>query len=225
MIFRGKEGYLPRIIPESAPASSGCIESSMKISLLLSQLANMTEYSLYDCNQLIKLLSQGDEMAFTEIYRRFWKKLYAIAYNRLKEAETAEDVVHDVFVSLWANRQKNEIQLLENYLGSAVKYMVLARLRKIERERVYRQSGNTAVVIESSVEHTLHYKRILEVIKTEVELLPEKCQLVFKYSRYEGLNTRQIAETLHISPKTVENQLSKALKQLKLVTRSFLHFF
>jgi len=189
------------------------------------QFANMTEYSLYDDNQLLELLSQGDETAFTEIYKRFWRKLYAIAYNRLKEAAAAEDIVHDVFVSLWINRQKNEIQLLENYLGTAVKYMVLARIRKIERERVYCQSMNTAVVIESSVEHSLHYKRILEIIKTEVELLPEKCQLVFKYSRYEGLNTRQIAETLNISPKTVENQLSKALKQLRLVTRSFLNFF
>lgn len=185
----------------------------------------MTGYSIYDCRQLLEKLSQGDEAAFTEIYTRFWKKLFAIAYNRLKDAEAAEDVVHDVFVSLWTNRENSEIQLLENYLGTAVKYMVFARIRKMERERIYAISSNAAVVMESSIENSLHCKRILELIKTEVEQLPEKCQLVFKYSRYEGLTTRQIAETLNISPKTVENQLSKALKQLKLVTRSFLGLF
>lgn len=185
----------------------------------------MTGYSLYDCRQLLDMLSQGDEAAFTEIYTRFWKKLFAIAYNRLKDTEAAEDVVHDVFVSLWTNRENNEIQLLENYLGTAVKYMVFARIRKMQRERIYAESSRQAVIIEPSVENALHCKKILEIIKTEVEQLPEKCQLVFKYSRYEGLTTREIAEMLHISPKTVENQLSKALKQLKLVTRSFLGLF
>lgn len=184
----------------------------------------MKEYQLYDNKLLLDLLTKSDELAFTEIYNRFWQKLFAIAYNRLKEIQTAEDIVHDVFASLWANREKNEIELLENYLATATKYMVLDKIKKKERERIYNAS-NQAPVIEFTIETSLHYKRILEIVKKEVDKLPEKCRLIFKYSRNEGMPVKQIAKELHLSPKTVENQLNKAIKQLKLVTRAFLHFF
>lgn len=75
------------------------------------------------------------------------------------------------------------------------------------------------------VENKLHFKRILELIDTEVEKLPAKCKLIFKCSREQGMPAKEIARELHISQKTVENQLNKALRQLKLVTRSFLNLF
>jgi RNA polymerase sigma-70 factor (family 1) len=188
-------------------------------------IAIMKEYQLYDNKLLLELLSKSDELAFTEIYNRFWQKLFAIAYNRLKEIPAAEDVVHDVFASLWANRKKNEIELLDNYLATAAKYMILAIIKKKERERVYKNISQQAPVFELPVETSLHYKRILEIVKNEVEKLPEKCRLIFKYSRNEGMPVKQIAKELNISPKTVENQLNKALKQLKLASKTFLSFF
>ena len=185
----------------------------------------MKEYQSYNNAILLELLSKDDAFAFTELYNRFWQKLFAIAYNRLKEIQVAEDIVHDVFASLWANRKKIEIESLENYLASAAKYMVLAKIKKKEQERIYNHTSHQAVVFELPVEASLHYKRILEIVKNEVEKLPEKCRLIFKYSRNEGMPVRQIAKELSISPKTVENQLNKALKQLKMATRTFLNFF
>ena len=185
----------------------------------------MKEYHSYNHNILLDLLSKSDELAFTEIYSRFWKKLFAIAYNRLKENQAAEDIVHDVFASLWANRNKIEIESLDNYLATAAKYMVLAKIKRKERERIYNNTFPQAPVFELSIETSLHYKRILEIVKNEVEKLPEKCRLIFKYSRNEGMPVRQIAKELSISPKTVENQLNKALKHLKLVTKTFFSFF
>jgi len=185
----------------------------------------MKEYQIYDNRLLLNLLSKSDEFAFTEIYSRFWQKLFAIAYNRLKEIQTAEDIVHDVFASLWANRKKIEIESLDNYLATAAKYMVLAKIKKKEQERIYNNTSHQAPVFEMPIETSLHYKRILEIVKNEVEKLPEKCRLIFKYSRNEGMPVRQIAKELSISPKTVENQLNKALKQLKLATKTFLNFF
>ncbi|HJY23670.1 MAG TPA: RNA polymerase sigma-70 factor, partial [Hanamia sp.] len=171
-------------------------------------------------------LSKSDELAFAEIYNRFWQKLFAIAYNRLKEIQTAEDIVHDVFISLWANREKFTIELLENYFATCAKYMVLAKIKKKERERVYNNSASHQVpVFELPIESSLYYKYILEMVKTEVEKLPERCRLIFKYSRNEGMPVKQIAKELNISPKTVENQLYKALKQLKLATKNFLDSF
>ena len=184
------------------------------------------EYQSYNNNELLDLLSKSDELAFAEIYNRFWQKLFAIAYNRLKEIQTAEDIVHDVFISLWANREKFTIELLENYLATCAKYMVLAKIKKKERERVYNNSASHQVpVFDLPIESSLYYKYILEMVKSEVEKLPEKCRLIFKYSRNEGMPVKQIAKELNISPKTVENQLYKALKQLKLATKNFLDSF
>lgn len=180
----------------------------------------MDNYKPYDDKSLMDLISKGDELAFTELYNRYWKKLFVSSYNRLKVIESAEDIVHDVFASLWANRQKVEIESLENYLASATKYMVLARIRKIHRERNYTNLTQQALVVDFPIETSLHYKRILEIIKTEVEKLPEKCKVIFNYSRNEGMPVKMIAKKLQISPKTVENQLYKALKQLKQVTHS-----
>lgn len=185
----------------------------------------MKEYQLYNNQMLLDLLAESDEFAFTELYNRYWKKLFAIAYNRLSEAQSAEDIVHDVFASLWINREKNQIESLENYLATATKYMVLAKIKVKIRERKYSNALQQASIFELPVEASLHYKRLLEIIKIEVEKLPEKCRLIFNYSRNEGMPVRQIAETLHLSPKTVENQLNKALKHLKLVTRMFLNSF
>jgi len=185
----------------------------------------MKEYQLYTNQMLLDLLAESDELAFTELYNRFWKKLFAIAYNRLNETPAAEDIVHDVFVSLWTNREKNQIESLDNYLATVTKYMVLAKIKAKVKERIYTKRSSPTPVAELPVEASLHYKRMLEIVKEEVEKLPEKCRLIFNYSRNEGMHVRQIAEQLNLSPKTVENQLNKALKQLKLVTRMFLNFF
>lgn len=185
----------------------------------------MRKYQLYDNKDLLGLLSNNDEIAFTELYDRFWQKLFAMAYCRLKEIETAEDIVHDVFASLWANRQQITIESLDNYLATAVKYMVLDKIKKKERERLYKDTFDQPRVVEMTIETSLHYKRILEALNNEVNRLPERCRLVFNYSRNENMPVKQIAEKLNISTSTVENQINKALKQLKVASKAFFSFF
>lgn len=182
----------------------------------------MDEYRSYDNRVLVDLLAKSDELAFMEIYDRYWQKIFTIANNRLNNTPEAEDVVHDVFASLWANRASQQIEILENYIAVAAKYIVLAKLRSKLRERKYQETAGTAMVVEMPVETALHYKRILMVVKTEVEKLPEKCRIIFKFSRNEGMSVKQIAQVMDISPKTVENQLNKALKHLRTAVRTFL---
>ncbi|MEO7047712.1 MAG: RNA polymerase sigma-70 factor [Ferruginibacter sp.] len=181
----------------------------------------MKQYYQYDNKTLLRLLSKSDSAAFTEIYDRFWEKLFAIAYNRIKEIELAEDIVHDAFASLWANRNTAEINDLENYLATSIKYMSFSKIKNKERERLYK-AIRQPFVTESNIENALHYKKIIEIVKREVEQLPEKCRLIFKYSRNEGMPVKQIALKMNITPKTVENQLNKALKQLRFAAKSFL---
>lgn len=182
----------------------------------------MGAYQSYDNRVLVDLLAKSDELAFMEIYDRYWQKIFTIANNRLNNTPEAEDVVHDVFASLWANRASQQIEILENYIAVAAKYIVLAKLRTKLRERQYQETAGSALVVEMPVETALHYKRILLLVKTEVEKLPEKCRIIFKYSRNEGMSVKQIAQVMDISPKTVENQLNKALKHLRTAVRTFL---
>lgn len=172
---------------------------------------------------LIERLTEGDESAFMAIYERYWQKVFTIAYQRLHNIQEAEDIVHDVFTSLWANREQSQILLLENYLATATKYLVLGRLRKAGHAQDYLNTLRSVPTEQTpSLEESVHYKRILQLVQEEVQKLPEKCRMVFQYSRSEGMSVKQIAEVMHISPKTVEGQLTKALKQLRLALRSFL---
>jgi RNA polymerase sigma-70 factor (ECF subfamily) len=184
----------------------------------LNSLANYTNA------QLIQLLETGDERAFSTLYDRYWKKLYAIAFNRLKESSSAEDIVHDVFVGLWSNRQTVQINNIEHYLAVAVKYAVLNRLKKEIREKEKRSAAITEspVIDFQLVETSIDNKKLLEKIWQEVESLPEKCRLIFIYSRKGGMPVKEIAQKLKLSPKTVENQLGKAVRHLKVAARSIL---
>lgn len=186
----------------------------------------MKAYSTYSDKILLDLLSDSDEAAFTELYNRYWQRLFTIAYNRLKEVQSAEDIVHDVFTVIWKNRQKQNIEQPDQYLASVTKYMVLAKIKKKTTEKIHNQNltHTTATVVDFPVEASLYYKHLLGIIKNEVEKLPEKCRLIFKSSRNDGKSVKEIAQDLQISPKSVENQLYKALQKLKLATRSLFSF-
>lgn len=185
----------------------------------------LNTYRTYEENELLSLMAQDDKAAFTELYDRFWKKLFVIAFNRIKDKQSAEDIVHDVFASLWNNRTQVNIDQLENYLAVAVRYSVFSTIKKKSRVKQIEQNLSLSSIVEMPVETSLHYKKILELVKTEVEHLPEKCRIIFKYSRDAGMPVKEIARQLHLSPKTVENQLGKAIRQLKLATRSLLQSF
>lgn len=165
-------------------------------------------------------MAKGDEAAFTEIYNRYWEKLYVIAYNRLEQQQFAEDIVHDVFICLWEGRTRLTIEKLENYLATATKYAVWHKLEKINKQKTFVSSLPADPSSPSLVEKKLHSKQILKIIKTEVDTLPKKCKLVFKQSRELHKSTKEISEALDISPKTVEGHITHALRQIKKATEA-----
>lgn len=177
----------------------------------------MHAYGPYNDQDLVALLKQGDELAYTEVYNRYWKTLYAIAYNRLRNIQSAEDVVHDVLVSLWNNRQTAEVGNLSAYLATATKYMIfhlVKRAKKFSHEE-YAMDNAELIHDQEDLEDRLHYKRLLEMVNQEVDKLPEKCRLIFKYSREDHLSVKEIADKMDISTSTVENQMNKALNTLR----------
>jgi RNA polymerase sigma-70 factor (ECF subfamily) len=174
--------------------------------------------------ELLKGLSAGDKKAFAGIYHQYWELLLGMAYNRLKDLQAAEDIVHDVLAGIWINRHKQEIQSLRNYLATAVKYRILKEVRKSVMARNYQKGLIGIYITESDTDAAMDNKCMLQLLRKEVAVLPEKCRLIFRYSRDQGLTVREIAEKMQISPKTVENQLHKALHRLRLTIRN-LPFF
>nr|WP_121273654.1 RNA polymerase sigma-70 factor [Pedobacter schmidteae] len=177
----------------------------------------MTAYNSFKDYELTALLKDGDRTAFTEIYDRYWKTLYAIAYNRLRNTQSAEDVVHDVLVSLWNNRETAEVEQLGAYLATATKYMIFHLIKRANKFLTENDGMDELyfVAIQDDMVDRLHYKRLLEMVNDEVEQLPEKCRLVFKYNREAHMTNKEIAEKMNISTSTVENQMNKALTILR----------
>jgi len=176
-----------------------------------------------DCGNLddIALMQQlqlGNETAYTEIYNRYWQKLFAVAAYKLKNLADAEEVVQDIFLEIWNRRVSLSISSkLSSYLATAVTYKVINVLAKRNVQLRY---------AEYAIEHTpqadfsttnwLSFDELQQQLLKHVANLPEKCQLVFKLSKEEGLSHKEIATKLHISEKTVEAHLSKAKQILKM---------
>ena len=179
----------------------------------------MKKYEIYADNELLHLLSADDGNAFTEIYNRYWKLVFAIAFSRLKDTCLAEDILHDVFASLWANRNKSAIISLQNYLASATKYLVFATIRKRTHEERYHLSSQLQP--EPNVEDDIIYKQLYEFASKEIESLPERCRLIFRY-REKGMTNSEIAMQMKISIKTVENQVNKAFHHLRFAMKKML---
>ncbi|MVN20473.1 RNA polymerase sigma-70 factor [Mucilaginibacter arboris] len=169
--------------------------------------------------ELTKLLKSGDHIAFTELYHRYWKLLLGIAYHYTKDKPVAEEVVQEVFVGIWNRRELIEIQSFKAYMATAVKFSVFKYIhreahRKLLAETQYQQET-------VSMDDKLIESRFLqEYINGIVEQLPDKCKLVFKYSRQQGKSTSEIASQMGIAEKTVEAHLTKGLKTLKAALKS-----
>jgi RNA polymerase sigma-70 factor (ECF subfamily) len=173
--------------------------------------------------QLVVLFREDNEQAFDEIYNRYWSKLFATAYKRLRSREATEELVQDLFTSLWANRKKLHIHTsLAAYLFASVKYLVLRHLQKEAVKSNYMQSMKLYTVsVSNPAEEAVLLSDLQSRLQREVDNLPAKCRSVFELSRYEGQSMKEIAVKLEISEKTVENHIGKALKILKVSLKDF----
>ncbi|HTI08833.1 MAG TPA: RNA polymerase sigma-70 factor [Puia sp.] len=163
---------------------------------------------------LLAFLRDGQEEAFNEIYRRYWEKLLAVGYHYTNNKQFAEEIVHDVFLRLWMQKGAVEITSLPAYLGTAVKFSVFKALLK-EKRRSQIRAHLPQVEIVSSDNEQIEARFLQDYFQGIIETLPEKCRIVFQYSREESLSLAEISARMNISQKTVESHMTKALKTLR----------
>lgn len=177
----------------------------------------MINYSNHTDENLLKLVQQEDNVAFTEVYNRYWKQLYLSAYRHLKVGALAEEVVQEVFVSFYLNSEKVVIkESLKGYLYTLVKHKVLNEIRSTIVRNTYRTNINPAekIVYENPLSQ-LALAELQVLINHTILHLPEKCQEAYRLSRNEDLSHQNVAEEMGISVSTVEKHIGKALKVLR----------
>jgi len=177
---------------------------------------DMEQYKNFTDIELVATLKTGDKTAFAEIYNRYWDKLFCIAGHKLDQLEDAEEVVQNIFISLWNRRAiLNITSTLNSYLAVSVKYRVIKVLEKQYRQRKYTDSLGKQHGLDDSTREWLEFTELKEQLEQLVQGLPEKCQLVYRMSREDGFSQKEIAGKLDISEKTVEAHLGKALKTIR----------
>jgi RNA polymerase sigma-70 factor (ECF subfamily) len=171
----------------------------------------------YTDQQLLDLIRTDDRGAFTELYNRYWDKTYAVALHRLEDEHEAEEVVQEVFLSIWQRRATLQLtHTVATYLAVAVKYKVINHLAKQHRRQLQHDELTiTSPIIADSTADWLHEKELRQLLEKTISQLPEKCRIVFLLSRDENKTYAEIAAELNISQKTVEAHMSKALRELR----------
>ncbi|MGB0525634.1 MAG: RNA polymerase sigma-70 factor [Flammeovirgaceae bacterium] len=172
-------------------------------------------------DHLILEVKQGNESAFRKLFDKFYKLLLAVAINFLKDIDAAKDVVQEVFFQLWKKRESLNINSsVEAYLKRAVINKSLNQIKYQKRltgdDNLEHQHSSSYTVVEELQAAELH-----EALQQALDSLPERCRLIFVMRRLEGMSHKEIAEKLEISPKTIENQMTKALKVLKEAVRVY----
>lgn len=170
-------------------------------------------YTVYTDEQLVELLKANDRESFTEIYKRYAAILYRFAWNILEEDDECRDAVQDVFVWLWENRNHLQVTVLKYYLLAAVKYKLVRAIQNSKRkDEILSAHLETA---DSYVEDAVEVNELKSIIRQFTESLPPRAKEIFHLSRNEYLTNREIASKLHISEKTVENQITITLRKLR----------
>ncbi len=172
--------------------------------------------------QLISAIRFGDEKAFRAVYDAHYKLLLGVGMNLNKDIDIAKEIVQEVFYQFWKNRESlKEGISIRNYLKRAVINRSINQIKYSARfvgdERLNHHESTT-----DSPHTRLESNELKKVLDAAVDRLPEKARVIFLLKRHEGLSLKEIGEQLGISPKTVENQITRALKLLKTEIEPYL---
>lgn len=177
----------------------------------------MSAYGNFSDQELASLLKKGDHLAYAEIYNRYKAVLYRHALRILNNKEEVNDIIHELFLTLWVKREEMEVTVkLSSYLYSSIRNRILDYISR--NKFVTNYIDSIQEYIQRAVPQTdqqVRLKELTALIEKEVAALPEKMREVFEMSRNQELSHKEIAEILNISDKTVKKQINNALKILR----------
>ena len=170
----------------------------------------------YDINILLKQLAEGDEKVFRLIFDHYKAHFHAVAFKMTHSANIAEEITQEVFVTLWVKRKLvAATKRPDRYLLTILHNCIYSHFRKLAHERQLRlkleqEIGN----IENPIEALLDEKENRNILEDMINKLPSQQKLIYKLAKQEGVSREGIARQLNISPNTVKNHLTSAVKFL-----------
>lgn len=186
--------------------------------------------------EIYRKLKKGDMQALECLYRKYHPKMYVYCKNLLNDMDLAKDVVQEAFVIFWENREKLRVEeAVSGYLFRITRHLCLKQIRQEAVKNNFSDLSNVRL-LEIEANYYTPEKNILDPIYFDelnrkydeaLKRLPKQCQVIFEMSKDRGMNNAEIADLLHLSVRTVENQLYRGLKKLKksLLKYSFLWLF
>lgn len=170
-------------------------------------------------------LTSGNEKIFRLIMEEWYSRLFNFANNYLNNEENTKEVLQDVFLKLWDNRQKLSADTnLNAYLFTLTRNRCIDLIRReklmlqfrTDKQEEYRRLSENFEALSDPILDNLFAMEIQAEINRTISELPEQCQKVFVLSRIKGMNNREISRTMVLSEKTIESHLTKALKTIRL---------
>lgn len=177
----------------------------------------MKPYGDWSDAELLTLLSEGDNHAFEAIYRRYASPLYHYARKSISVGEECEEIVQEIFESLWTRRAVlTHVTLLDAYLYSMVKYKVVRYFRRAEVKKRYEEHYKLfEAIYDSSLEEDRNANMLQTLIDRQIATLPERCQQAIRLRLDENLSNGDIADRMKIKKTTVENYFVSAIDHLR----------
>jgi len=166
-------------------------------------------------SQLVKSLANGNLLAFNTLFRKYSRRVYCFAKSYLKSEHEAEELVQEVFTIIWEKRGDLKEELsFRSYLFMISFNIIRKHFRNRKYLREYLRTGLTDD-LDMQTSQKITYDSLYQYLTDLVDKLPLRRKEIFIKSRFEGYSVREISEELNLSHKTVENQLTDALKFIR----------
>jgi RNA polymerase sigma-70 factor (family 1) len=175
----------------------------------------MSEDTRYDITNIFLHVGEGNEFAFRAAFDFYKERFYSSALKMTHSCEIAEEIVQEVFVSLWVKRARVAASVNpEAYLFAMLHNAIYSHFRKLALEKAMKNKMKEAYdyIDLNPVEDRLLAKQDMEMFESVISQLPSQQRIIYKLSRQEGLSRQEIASHLHISPHTVKNHLLQAVR-------------
>jgi RNA polymerase sigma-70 factor (family 1) len=179
--------------------------------------------SAYTDSELLAAIRNNDEKAFSELFKRYWRGVHSMAYSKVRSKEVTEEIVQDLFTSLWDKRHSLSINHVPSYLFAAVKNRALNYIESLAVHKKYWDYSRKYLPHqEDATDAAVGFNELMAAIEEGIDHLPEKSKKVFMLNRLEGRSVHEIALNLHLSDKAIQYHLTQSLKKLRLHLK---HFF
>jgi RNA polymerase sigma-70 factor (family 1) len=182
----------------------------------------LNAYAAHSDEQLLSAIRHDDAQAFAEFVRRYWKKAYHMTYAKVRSQPVTEEIVQDLFTTLWDKRPTLSINNVDAFIFTCIRNKAI---NYIESQLVRRKYWDYYKAFipqqEESTRRAVEFAELMRAVESCVETLPEKSRSVFRLSRLEGVSNREIAERLNLSEKAIEYHLTKSLKVMRLALKDF----